>query len=237
MKSALLTTAVTPLERAVLLDMAVAVDDAAPVYSWGHDRLALAIGKTPGTAAAKQALSVHILPSLISKGLIRKTSDAHRGHRSVYELPVLDAPGMGNGSEPEWVTVSDGMGNGLSVTPLPTSLPTTPPVADDAVVIAEIDDFDRVWSVWPKKASKKTARAKFTAAAKRHPRGAVGLAEDAAVHAHAYVQHAHPVQYVPMLSTWLNGDRWDDPLPGPRGRTSGVEQNANVLARYAGGDE
>lgn len=127
MKDALLTTAVTPLERAVLLDMAVAVDDAAPVYSWGHDRLALAIGKTPGTAAAKQALSVRILPSLISKGLIRKTSDAHRGHRSVYELPVLDAPGMGNGSEAEWVTVSEGMGNGLSVTPLPTSLPRTPP--------------------------------------------------------------------------------------------------------------
>ncbi len=120
------------------------------------------------------------------------------------------------------------------------SISETVHVADDDAVSgvdATHPEFDRVWSVWPKKASKKTARAKFTAAAKRHPRGALGLAEDAAAHAHAYVQHAHPVQYVPMLSTWLNGDRWDDPLPGPRARTSGVEQNASVLARYAGGDE
>lgn len=95
--------------------------------------------------------------------------------------------------------------------------------------------FDAVWSAWPKKTSKKTARAKFTAAARRHPRGALGLAEHAAAHARAYVQNAHPVQYVPMLSTWLNGDRWNDPLPGPR-RTSLVDQNASVLARYAGGD-
>ena len=118
----------------------------------------------------------------------------------------------------------------------PLSVQRSAPHAENAVGIAAIDEFDRVWSVWPKKASKKTARAKFTAAAKHHPRGAVGLADDATAHALAYVQHNHPVQFVPMLSTWLNGDRWDDPLPGPRGRTSGVEQNASVLARYAGGD-
>ncbi|QMU98210.1 hypothetical protein FVO59_14215 [Microbacterium esteraromaticum] len=152
MKSALLTTTVTSLERAVLLDMAIAVDDDAPLYTWGHDRLALAIGKTPGTPAAKQALSVRILPSLISKGLIRKRSAAHRGHRAEYELLVLGDPGMGNGSrsgmgngfdddvsrvthgehgmgngsEGEWVTVSEGMGNAQTVTPLPISLPPSP---------------------------------------------------------------------------------------------------------------
>ena len=48
----------------------------------------LAIGKTPGTTAAKSALTRRILPSLISKGLLRKTSDAHRGHRAEYELVV-----------------------------------------------------------------------------------------------------------------------------------------------------
>lgn len=148
MKGALLTTTVTSLERMVLLDMAIAVDDDSPIYSWGHDRLALAIGKTPGTTAAKSALTRRIFPSLISKGLIRKVSDAHRGHRAEYELLVLDGPGMGTGSDEigheqmsrvthteqrmgtgadnEWVPVSEGMGTGLSGTPLPTSLPRTP---------------------------------------------------------------------------------------------------------------
>lgn len=155
MKSALLTTTVTSLERTVLLDMATAVDDGSLIYSWGHDRLALAIGKTPGTTAAKSALTRRILPSLISKGLLRKTSDAHRGHRAEYELVVLtnagmdtasgsgmgtgsvesdDDPmsrvthavtGMGTGSEAEWVPVSSGMGTGLTGTPLPTSLPSS----------------------------------------------------------------------------------------------------------------
>ncbi|MGX1703724.1 hypothetical protein [Microbacterium sp. NPDC055357] len=150
MKSALLTATVTSLERTVLLDMAIAVDDDAPLYTWGHDRLALAIGKRPGSPAAKQALSVRILPSLIAKGLIRLHSKAHRGHRAEYELLVLEMGigacsemgngsdddlsrvthvrrGMGNGSERQWVTVSEGMGNAKTVTPLPTSLPSTPP--------------------------------------------------------------------------------------------------------------
>lgn len=142
MKSALLTTTVTSLERAVLLDMATAVVDGSLTYSWGHDRLALAIGKVPGSPAAKQALSVRILPSLIAKGLIRKRSDAHRGHRAEYELVVLEIgnggvdsafaecspeQGMGNGCELQWVTVSDGMGNGGRY-PSNKTPPTTAPV-------------------------------------------------------------------------------------------------------------
>lgn len=48
MKDALLGVPVSPLERIVLLDMAVAVpDDGVPVYTWGHDRLARALGGSP----------------------------------------------------------------------------------------------------------------------------------------------------------------------------------------------
>jgi len=106
------------------------------------------------------------------------------------------------------------------------------------IVEAEIvvdDAFDRVWAVWPKKTSKKDARLKFAAAAKRHPQGEHGLAADVVEHARAYAQHAHPVQFVPMLSTWLNGDRWEDELPGPRGdRLTQADRTKAVLARYAG---
>lgn len=129
MKRALAGRSVTGNERTVLLDMATALQGSFR-YSWGHDRLAEAIGKEPGTPAAKQALSGRIIPSLIAKGLIVKIADAHRGRHAVYDLVVLhpepvensamgngsDA-GMGNGSEPDWVTVSPGMGNAQTVTP------------------------------------------------------------------------------------------------------------------------
>lgn len=123
MSQALLGAKVPTLERIVLLDMALAVKDGTLVYSWGHDRLTLAIGKEPGTPAAKQALSGRILPSLARRGLIRKTSEAHRGRHAEYVLAVLSDRGMGNGLEAERVTVSMGMGNAQTVTPLPTPLP------------------------------------------------------------------------------------------------------------------
>ena len=129
MKRALAGRSVTSAERAVLLDMATALQGSLR-YSWGHDRLAEAIGKAPGTAAAKQALSGRIIPSLIAKGLIVKIADAHRTRRAIYDLAVLhpdpvDNTEMGNGSEaglgngfgPERVTVSPVMGNAQTVTP------------------------------------------------------------------------------------------------------------------------
>ncbi len=49
------------------------------------------------------------------------------------------------------------------------------------------------------------------------------------------VRLLHPVQFVPMLSTWLNGDRWEDDLPGPRGdRVTQADRTQAILARYAG---
>ena len=131
------------------------------------------------------------------------------------------------------------------------SISGTGQIDDDSIDISAIENrdapsvpavdtdnlFERVWALWPKKTSKKVAAAKFALAARRHPRGLRGLADDVAAHARAYQQHAHPVQYVPMLSTWLNADRWDDPLPGPRGRGTAVDQNASVLGRYVGGGE
>lgn len=125
MGEALLRVKVPTMERVVLLDMALAVEDGSLVYSWGHDRLALAIGKEPGTPAAKQALSGRILPRLIERGLIRKTAEAHRGRRAEYVLSVLSDHGMGNGLGAERVTVSTGMGNAQTVTPLPTHYQST----------------------------------------------------------------------------------------------------------------
>lgn len=273
MKAALLDVAVTPLERIVLFDMAVAVDDDAPQYSWGHDRLALALGKAPGSKAATRAVD-RVLSALRDRGLVTLTVKPHRGRRAEYALAVLDgnaprsdrgasrrvaetkAPRSDRGplaesdaenaprSEPECTPVSDVMHPGQTGVPLPISLPTTPhsvQSASDAdaltAVVIDVDDvFAEAWSRWPKKTARKAARAKFATAASRHPRGLLGLADDVAAHAAAYVHHQHPAQYVPMLSTWLNGDRWDDPLPGPRARGAQVDHNAAIFARYLGSE-
>lgn len=140
MGEALLRVKVPTMERVVLLDMALAVEDGSLVYSWGHDRLALAIGKEPGSIAAKSALSQRIIPSLIRKRLIDKTSEAHRGHHAEYVLSMLSDRGMGNGLDAERATASTGMGSGFeaervavstgmgsaqTATPLPTHYQST----------------------------------------------------------------------------------------------------------------
>ena len=136
MKERLLHVDVTSLERVVLLDMAAALEGGSTVYTWGHDRLALAIGKEPRSVAAKRALSGRIFPSLVTKGLVKQTSAAHRSRRAEYEVLVLaamgtgqpvDNSGMGTGFEHEWVPVSDAMGTAQTGTPAPTTAPTPPP--------------------------------------------------------------------------------------------------------------
>ena len=106
-----------------------------------------------------------------------------------------------------------------------------------SVVVLDIDGiFDRVWAEWPKKTSRKNARAKFEIAARRHPRGLHGLADDVLAHGQAHRAHT-PVEFVPMLSTWLNGDRWDDPIATPRsGGSSQADRTRKVLGRYLGPD-
>jgi hypothetical protein len=153
LKQILLDVDVTPYERAVLLDMATAVVEGSTRYTWGHDRLAGALGKRPRTTAAKRALSGRIIPSLVRKGLIAVAEKAHPGRNAEYELLVLHEgwepvatesagkapmthPGMGTGLEQEWVPVSTnngyrfgaGMGTGLSGTPAPSSAPSSAPI-------------------------------------------------------------------------------------------------------------
>ena len=93
--------------------------------------------------------------------------------------------------------------------------------------------FDSVWAEWPKKTSRKPAHAKFEIAARRHPRGLDGLVDDAIAHGRAYRAHT-PVDFVPMLSTWLHNERWDDPLPTQRRGDTVADRNAAIFARYLG---
>ena len=99
---------------------------------------------------------------------------------------------------------------------------TEPPVVNDDqanFTLVALDDvatsseagFETFWTVWPRKDGKKTALAAWAKAIKRAKPEAI-VAAAAAYSASPYRPDR---QFVPHASTWLNGDRWDDPLPEP----------------------
>lgn len=75
------------------------------------------------------------------------------------------------------------------------------------------DAFERAWKSWPRRAGRKAARNAFTKAAQtRDPRT---LEDDIRQHGLAYARSEREVRWIPLLSTWLRGERWDDDLPVP----------------------
>lgn len=93
------------------------------------------------------------------------------------------------------------------------------------------DGFEDAWAAWPKRrtdsAGKKAAHTAWHRAvvgtAKRKPRTTAGAILDA-VRAYAADPNLPPEQYMPNMTTWLNGDRWENgPLP-PRSGTGNRPQ-------------
>lgn len=84
----------------------------------------------------------------------------------------------------------------------PSDIPPTPKAEDDG--------FDAVWAAWPRKDGKLAAQKAWRrlSAAKR-----AEILPMLVAHANGHRQHTEP-RYIPHLSTWLNGERWDDTVPG-----------------------
>lgn len=78
----------TGQERIVLLDMAIAVPAGSVLYEFGWDRLALALGKVPGTKAAERALE-RLTLSLRNKNVISRTRPGGNGRTAQYKLDLL----------------------------------------------------------------------------------------------------------------------------------------------------
>lgn len=114
--------------------------------------------------------------------------------------------------------------------------PTTPPTPSGLE-----ESFDRAWAAWPKKESRKVALSKWDNAAHEYLRAVrkgdvvhpfdsdLGshnrfnlLAEIVIRFGQGYAAE-RAVKFTPMLSTWLNQEKWTDPLPGarPAGQSSG----------------
>ena len=76
---------------------------------------------------------------------------------------------------------------------------------------AALDElFEVAWGHWPKKTKKAAALAKFKLAARSQD--AEQLCDTITAFGDAY-ESATTVQFTPGLDVWLNGKRWDEPLP------------------------
>ncbi|MBF4603730.1 helix-turn-helix domain-containing protein [Curtobacterium sp. VKM Ac-2884] len=92
--------------------------------------------------------------------------------------------------------------------------------------------FEEAWKSWPRGDGKKKAREKFGQLVRGRTITAIELAASIARHGEAHTTVGTPVQFVPHLTTWLNQERWNDPLPMPRyGR--GQERQDEGLALVA----
>lgn len=98
----------------------------------------------------------------------------------------------------------------------------TPPTPSDD------EQFDTlVWQHWPNKNGKAAARKKWrtaVAAYRKSPEYVASLAgqgeslADVVRKFGAAYRATTPPKFIPMLATWLNGERWSDPLPTDRGK-------------------
>lgn len=84
------------------------------------------------------------------------------------------------------------------------------PSSAPAVRVTE-SDFENAYSHWPKKTERKKSFEKFRKVAAE--RGLDVITADVIRYGDAYTRSTEK-QFVPALVVWLNGERWDDELPG-----------------------
>lgn len=112
----------------------------------------------------------------------------------------------------------------------------------DTPIVPTQDDveqnLDAIWSLWPssRRSTRKVVDQKLRAALKVAPFSVIITAAQK----HAEVWSTWPaseMQFVPLLSTWLNQERWTGALPQPRGgRLSAVDTGRAADAILSGLD-
>lgn len=166
-----------------------------------------------------------------------KGNDAqdHKPRRAATGTEFRPEGGSGRKEVPLRPELSSGGGRNQVPTTLPLYPPLNPPLSlDDASGAAEpsdghqaliqasqaplasapVDDFDRFWSVWPKKSGKDAARRAWKAATKRDAAEAIIAAAKTLGEHRLCPRPSDPgMRFVPDPSTWLNRAGWADEYP------------------------
>jgi hypothetical protein len=94
----------------------------------------------------------------------------------------------------------------------PEPEPEPEPITAKAVIHAHPSlesSFNQFWEAWPRAEGKKSAFTAWTKAVKKtQPEVIISVAK-----AFSASPHRPEKQFIPFAATWLNGERWTDPLP------------------------
>lgn len=110
----------------------------------------------------------------------------------------------------------------------PEDTPPTPSAADEHDIVSEW--FEEAWKSWPRKDGKAAAKKAWLKASRLHERavrhgevpgapadtaswGMQALLRDTVKRFAAAYQRTTAPKFIPHLSSWLNQERWTDPLP------------------------
>lgn len=76
--------------------------------------------------------------------------------------------------------------------------------------VHDVNAFDEFWTIWPRKEAKAKARTAYARAIKKISES------DLLAKAREYVDNPYrpELTFVPHATSWLNGERWNDPLAG-----------------------
>lgn len=219
---------ITAHEKLVYMVLSSKIGDAGSWFT-GHGEIAEEAGIS--VSSVQRALTQLKDRGIVSwKGRIDPESGARLGNAyriTVDRLGQDDRPPRSEGPTPS-VSVTEQKKN--------------PEKEPKEVLMREVDWFEALWAQWPKKTAKKDALkayAKMAAGLKHDERKLSEILHKLAVLALAHERNT-PTQFQPMLSTIINGERWDDPLPMPRtvgGYQSVDAKNEAFYQRHMGGGQ
>lgn len=162
--------------------------------------------------AQKASMSVRtvqrMLVALEERGLIkrdRRTLESGQRTSDSYTLALRSQPHDNlSGGGGNTTTVSGGNTTTVSGTREPEERTgSTPPTPSDDTL------FDLLWEAWPNKRGRKPSLARWRALSAKKK---IEIKPILLAHAEAHTKFTEP-RFVPMLSTWINQERWDDPVP------------------------
>lgn len=204
-----------PAQKVVLLALADYADDQGRCWP-GQETLTL-----------KTSLSVRGIRSQIraleERGLvltIERRKEGGARATNAYQLAFgLPAASAGSGAQP--ARHADDNRHAAAGIAEPSEEPSdTPPTPSFD------EQFDELWKHWPNKNAKAAAKKKWrtaVAAYRKTPEFTAGQGQplgDVVRKFGAAYRATTPPRFIPMLASWLNQERWTDPLPVDRTRGS-----------------
>ena len=176
---------------------------------WSISIASLVRANPEGDSAIRSALAELIRFGYLIRGERERDESGRLGD---YEYTLWGQPGLPPGRNP----AVDQPAVDEPTVENPTTKKTIPQEdhLPEPPVVPQDDGFDAIWQAWPRKDSKKAARARWSrlSAKKREEITPLIVA-----HANAFRQNVAPL-YVPYLTSFLKDERWDDPLAVSRER-------------------